>query len=97
MTALTRAEVHGMSSLCSKHSTSPAPKPSATTWKLNLKIQIPSKGILHTFMSAFNRDHTQNLAGVFAEVCKASTKVSSSHISPALSPYTAVSNVRYNC
>lgn len=95
MTALTRAEVHGMSSLCSKHSTSPAPKPTATTWKLKLKIQIPSQGILHTFMSALNRGHAQILAGVFAELCKASTKVSCSHISLALSPpHTAVSNVR---
>lgn len=98
MTALTHVEIHEMSSLCSRHSTSPAPEFVATTYNLNLKIKISSKGILHTFMSALNRKHTQILAGVFAEVHKTSNKaVSSGHISIALSPYIAVSNVRYNC
>lgn len=70
MTALTHVEIHGMSSLSSQHSTSSAPKfyQIATTWKLKFKIKNPSKGILHTLISALNRAHTQILAGVFAEV-----------------------------
>lgn len=46
-------------------------------------------------MSALNRDQAQILAGVFAEVCKTSTRaVSSSHISTALSAAIAVMSDR---
>lgn len=71
------------------HSTSPAPKFTATTLKPDFKMKISSKETLSTFMFAFNRDHTHTLAGVSAAVCKTSKKkkknVSYSHISIALS------------